>query len=110
MKWNGMVSQLSQRIIAAAFATANAAHATAIARGRADAITHIANRLDRGCAELLPQAPNTHVDDIRLRIEVIAPDLREELLAADHLARVPGEVMQQPELPIGEVGRTVVHT
>ena len=37
------------------------------------------------------------------RIEVVAPDRGQELLAAQHLARVLDEVVEEPELAVGEV-------
>ena len=89
MKWNGIVSQPGASIMATRFATANAPHASSIGLRRSNAITRMANCLDRRLvAELLAQAANADVDHVRTGIEVIAPDLGEQPLAADHLARM----------------------
>ena len=65
----------------------------------------MADGLDRGVgAELLAQAPDADVDDVRAGVEVVAPDLGEQALAAEHLAGVVDEVVQQPELAVREVG------
>src|ERR1035437_2635385 len=48
-----------------------------------------------------------HVDRDRAHVagEVIVPDLIEELFAAEHLTRIPGEKVEQIELFRGEVDR-----
>src|SRR5437870_3387509 len=99
MKWNGIVSQLSQWIIASRFATAKRPHPRSIALRRGKAVPRVADGLDRRLgAELLPQPAHAHLDDVRAGVEVVAPHLGEEALAADHLARVQDEVVEQPEL------------
>src|SRR5438270_12420591 len=62
-------------------------------------------RLD-GCVrpELLAQSADADVDDVRARVEVVAPDLGEQALAAHDLARVEDQVVEEPELAVGEVG------
>src|SRR5689334_22793286 len=108
MKWNGIVSQPGKKTMATRFAAAKAAHATSTGLRHAKAITDMAHGLDRCVpAELVPQPADAHVDDVRARIEVIAPDLREQALATQHLAGVLGEVMQQSELPVGELHHRV---
>ena len=57
----------------------------------------------RGRAKLLAQASHAHVDDVRTRVEVIAPDVGEQPLPAQHLSRVHGEVMQEAELALGQI-------
>src|SRR5437764_14640619 len=109
MKWNGIVSQLSQWIIARRFATAKRPHPRSIALSRGKAVPRVADGLDRRVgAELLPQPANADLDDVRAGIEVVAPHLGEQALAADDLARVLQEVVQEAELAVGEVGRAVV--
>src|SRR3954454_23904191 len=100
MKWNGTVSQLSQRSIAPRFASANANQARSSGLGRREPVAHIPHRLDRGRAELLAQPPDADVDDVRPRVEVVTPHRCEELLPADDLARVRDEMVQQPELAV----------
>ena len=53
-------------------------------------------------AEPPADAANAHVDDIRARVEAVAPDLGEQPLAAHRLAGVLDEVAEQPELAVGE--------
>src|SRR5258705_13710419 len=90
--------------MATKFAIAKAAQATSGHLRRRKAIARMANGLDRRVrAELLAQPPNTDVDDIRLRIEVVAPDLGEQALAADHLALVLEQVVEDAELAIGQL-------
>src|SRR3982074_3238452 len=101
MKWNGTVSQFGQASIAARFATANAAHAASIGSGRCEAISRVANRLDRCVvSKLLPQAPHAYLDDVRPWVEVVSPDLREQALATDHLARMERELPQKSEFAV----------
>src|SRR5438105_2879642 len=107
MKWKGIVSHVSHLIIAPTFARANAPHARSIALSRRDAVTNIAHGLDGGDAHLLAKAPDADVHDVRMRVEVIAPDLREQLLAADDLPGMADEVVQQAELAVGEICRRV---
>src|SRR2546421_5578308 len=109
MKWNGIVSQGSQIAIAARFATANAPHASSRRLGLGKAVPGMADGLDRRFrAELLAQAADADLDDVRARVEVVAPDLGEKTLAAHDLARVEGEVVEEPELTVGEIGRPVL--
>src|SRR5438552_18673407 len=114
MKWNGTVSQLCHRAIATRFAAAKATHAISKRkaptrrrrpRGRAgfarasvglrssNPIPRVPDGLDRLGAELLPQPPDADVDDVRAGVEVVAPDLREQALAAHDLAGVQHEVV-----------------
>ena len=61
--------------------------------------------LDRGSrAELLPQPPDANVDHVRARVEVVSPDVREQPLPADDLALVQDEVVEEAELPVGQLG------
>src|SRR5438105_2990702 len=104
MKWNGIVSQLGQSSIAPRFARANRPHAASRSLGR-KAIPHVTDGLDRSRPELLPQPADADVDDVRARVEVIPPDIGEQLLAADSLAAMADEMVEEPELTVGEVGR-----
>src|SRR5512144_3194332 len=108
MKWKGTVSQLGKRVIATRFAAANANQAASTDLCRSQPIAAMSHRLDRRVrAELLPQSPDADVDDVRAGVEVVAPDLREQPLAADDLALVAREMVQQPELAVGELRRDV---
>jgi len=63
------------------------------------------NSLDRGFrSEFLAQTTHADLDDVGARVEVVAPDLGEQALAADNLARVFNEMVKQPELPVRKVG------
>src|SRR5947208_16406346 len=104
MKWNGIVSQLAQRTIAARFARAKTAQATSTRLRSNHSVTGMSDRLDgRARAELLPETPHADVDDVRARIEVVAPDLGEQPLAADHLAAVLDELGAETELTVPQL-------
>src|SRR6266704_1167453 len=104
MKWNGIVSQLPQRRIPTRFATANTPQAISSGLRRNQSVARMSHRLDRRLrAELLPEPPHTNVDDVRARIEVVTPDLRQKPLAADHLAGVLDEVVEQAKLAVREL-------
>jgi hypothetical protein len=65
----------------------------------------MANRLDRRLfPKLHAQAPNADLDHVGAGIEVVAPDLCEEALAADDRPCVLDEMVKDPELSIREVG------
>src|SRR5947208_7353971 len=105
MKWKGIVSQLGQSAIATRFAAAKANHAASTALRRSKSITAMPNRFDGGIrAELLPQPPDADLDHVRARVEVVAPDVREQPLSADDLAFVEHQVVEEPELAVGERG------
>src|SRR5581483_1881265 len=107
MRWKGIVSHDGQAIIAARHVAASAPQASSMRSGR-DAVARISHRLDRvRAAELLAQPSYADVDDVRSRVEAVAPDLREQPLAADDLPRVRDEVVEQPELAVGQVDDTV---
>src|SRR5215211_178631 len=104
MKWKGIVSQLGSSPIATRFATANAAQAISGTLRRSQPIAAMSHRLDRCLlAEFLPQSSNAHLDHIRARVEMVAPHLRQQPLAADDLALVAHEMMQKSELAVREL-------
>src|SRR5262252_2818924 len=88
MKWNGTVSQLGMTSIATRFAIEKTTHATKIHRSRfghrprssIETVPHAAHRRDRLGAELGTQPPHVDVHHVGTRIEVIAPDRREQPL------------------------------
>src|SRR5438874_5791240 len=104
MKWNGIVSQLGHRPMATRFAAAKVPQAASIGLRRSKAIARMADRLDRRVgAQLLAEPADADVDDVRPWIEVVAPDLGQEPLAADHLARMLHQLMQDTELAVGQL-------
>src|SRR5919198_6460998 len=108
MKWKGIVSHGSQRPIATRFAAANTPHASSSRLGLGKAVPRVADGLDRRLrAELLAQTADADLDDVRTRVEVVAPDLGEQALAAHDLAWVEREMVEEPELAVREVGRPV---
>ena len=69
-------------------------------RARAlEAVAHPAHARDATLAELAAEVPHVHVDDVRPRIEVVAPDVAQELLARQHLTGVAEEGVRERELP-----------
>src|SRR6266566_9199099 len=108
MKWNGTVSHRSQRTIASRFASANANQPSSTALRLSQAVAGMADGFDRRSGpELLAQPADADVDDIRAWIEVITPDLGEQPLAADDLARAFEQAVQEPELAVGEIHHPV---
>src|SRR5204863_6510168 len=100
-----MVSHVGQTTIATTLRPAKPTHTASSHLCRSQAITRISDRLDRRLrAELLAQPPHADVDNVRTGIEVIAPHLGEQPLAADHLAGVTSELVEELELAVGEVG------
>src|SRR5436190_12314243 len=108
MKWKGIVSQRSQRIIASRFAIANANQPSSTALRLSQAVSGMSDCLDRRTgAELVAETADADVHDVRVRIEVIAPDLGEQPLAADDLARTFEQPVQDLELAVGEIDNAV---
>src|SRR4029450_7331897 len=125
MKGNGVVSHAGQSATAARLASANAPHASSSTLRRrlgspvmttlgpcprnrsssAEPVARMANGLDRRLlAELLAQAANADLDDVRAGIEVVAPYLREKALTADDRPCVLDKMVQHAELAVREVG------
>src|SRR5437588_3578455 len=108
MKWNGTVSQRSQRTIASRFATTNPNQPSSKALSLSQAIAGMADGLDRRTRpEFLAQPADADVDDVRARIEVITPDLGEQPLPADDLAGAFEQAVQELELPVREIDHPV---
>ena len=63
-----------------------------------EAVAHAADRVDPFGAELAPQVANVNVDDVGARVEVVAPDVAEQLFAGEYLARVSEEHLREHEL------------
>src|SRR5207302_1841374 len=96
-KWNGIVSQLGQAIIATQFAAAKTAHPASSGLRRSQPITRMSHGLDRCLGpELLPQSAHADLDDVRARVEVVAPHLGEQLLQRERLRHVVGGAELEP--------------
>src|SRR5450759_161283 len=74
-----------------------------------EAIAHAAHRLDAVSADLCAQVTHVHLNNVRARVEVQPPHTAEQLLAAEHLIRVPQELLGQRELTRREVEQRSVH-
>src|SRR3954453_17444125 len=115
MKWNGTVSHSPASGIAAKLIAAKAAQLSSTQYLRSvEAVTDIPDRLDHALAQLRAQPTNAHLDSVRARVEGVAPDLVEQLLARADLVAVPDEGVEQQELasrkrhhPVTDVGRTL---
>src|SRR5688572_31954134 len=57
----------------------------------------------RRFAELAAQVPDVDVHDVGRRIGVVLPDGEQDLRAAQHLARMAQEVLEQGELPVRQL-------
>src|SRR3954463_9618001 len=70
-----------------------------------ECIAHVADRGHDVGAQLAAQPADADVDDVRLGIELTAPDLAEQLLARADIAAAEHEVAQQLELTPGQADR-----
>ena len=81
------------------------ARAIASGAGR-EAVADRAQRVDRrraaGQLELAPQVADVDLDDVRARVEVVAPHGAEDLLARERLVGMAQEVGEQVELARGQ--------
>src|ERR671918_2376514 len=104
-RYSGRVSpdgSAAHEAIAAAMSRTQAASSALV---RSKPVTRISQRLDRRRgAQLSAQPADADIDDVGARAEVVAPDGGEKPLPAQDLVWVQCEVVQQPELAIGEVG------
>ena len=110
MKWNGTVSHSGTSAIAARFASENSDPRDvdpAIPVGPLERVQSASMRYPTPRsvtiavgAELRPQPTDVHVDDVRSRIEVVAPHRRQQPLLRDRAARVAHQLAQQQELAI----------
>src|SRR5438309_2288852 len=71
--------------------------------GLVNAISLTAHRSDRLAADLVAQPAHVDVDDVRARVEAVAPDGGEDPLLAERLAGTGHEFAQQEELALGEL-------
>src|SRR5437870_5000747 len=115
MKWKGTVSHSASSSIAARFANANRNHAASIrvkrclGHSRSDAIDAIplpADGLDEVGAELGPEPAHVDVDDVRARVEVIAPHRGQQPLLRHRLARLVDQLLEQEELTLRQQHRS----
>src|SRR6516164_4437437 len=77
-------------------------------RGGMLAVEPVASAPDGGDPvrpDLVTQVADVDLDDIGARVVVVSPDVAEQLLAAEHLARMPQEHLGQRELPRRQVDR-----
>src|SRR4051812_21844484 len=62
-------------------------------------VSHAPYGLDRlpaeGPVQLVAQAPHVHLDDVRIALEVVVPDVREDLPFGDDLALAPQQELQK---------------
>src|SRR5438045_7638306 len=68
----------------------------------ADDIAHASHRMQELLLEpaidLLPQAADEDVDDVRLRVEAVVPHVRQDHRLRDDLAGVAHQILEQREL------------
>src|SRR3954469_7668516 len=93
--------------MSAALVPANTAHAGSSSRSRAEAVAHIAHRLDVPPVDLGAESPDVHLEDVAARVEAEAPDVREQLVARAHLTGSTHQVTEEDELPLGQGGAAV---
>src|SRR5436190_24179547 len=77
----------------------------------AESVAGAAERLQRRPAEravdLVPQVGDVDADDVRVAVERVVPHVPEEPGPAQGLGRVAHEVLEQRELPRGELDRLI---
>src|SRR5581483_1150139 len=72
---------------------------------RSEAVARVSDGLDRrACAELAAQPADRRLEDVRARRR-LAPDVLQKSFAADDLAGVLGELLQELELAIRQIDR-----
>src|SRR5438128_7731343 len=112
MKWKGTVSQSGHSHMAMRFATANRPQATLTTTGRCAGqsdrsarcklVALSAHGLDRLLPQLRPQPADVHVDDVGTRLEVVAPDRRQQPFLRDDDAGALHQLAQQERLALRE--------
>src|SRR5215216_4803121 len=111
MNRKGTVSHCGTNTMATRLATAKTAQATSSQPEVSswcprswddDAIPLTSHGSDRGGAELGPEPAHVDVHDVGARVEVVTPDRRQEPLLGHDPARMPHELAQQQEFPLGQ--------
>src|SRR5262245_53679762 len=124
IRWYGIVSSPGIATIAASITTANAASAeststaplilrrrdgagggAATASGGLDLVTDIAHRVNDVSWQLATQPRHAGVHHVGPRVEVVAPDLRQQLLPRTGCACPAHQEQQQQELAMRELAR-----
>src|SRR4051795_2545915 len=102
-----MVSAPGIRYMSTVLTLAKATQTGISQRSRAEAVAHIAHRLDVPPVDLGAEASDVHLEDVATGVEAEAPDVREQLVARAHLAGAAHQVAEQDELPLRQ-GRAAV--
>src|SRR6185295_16274053 len=105
IQWNGTVCHCGKTSIPTAQATQKAPHASSPRRSGVNDIAQVAHRADDAGTELVAQAVDADVDDVRMRVEVHLPDVGEQLLARARPAGAGHQVPQHAELALGQLDR-----
>ena len=75
----------------------------------AQPVTNASDGFDDVGPQLLAQGVDIHVHEVRARVEVVTPDMRQELFPAQDLVRVAEQRLEQREFPSGEIDPSVAH-
>src|SRR2546427_4841211 len=112
MKWKGTVSHSAKTSIATRFRAAKTPQPTSSQAplgsslrrrsGGVDTVSLTPDGDDRLRAQLGPQATDVDVDDVRARVEVVAPYVRQQAFFGERLSGVLHELPQQEELALGQ--------
>src|SRR5438309_2444722 len=112
MKWKGTVSHSPNMTIAIRFSIVKTPQPTSshaplgtsrLSRSSGiDTVSLTPDGDDGLGAELRSEPPDIDVHDVRARVEVIAPHVRQQPLLRDRLTRILHEFPQQEELPFGQ--------
>src|ERR1700712_5738232 len=95
-----MVSAPGIRYMSTVLTLAKATQTGISQRSRAEAVAHIAHRLDVPPVDLGAKAPDVHLEHVAARVEAEAPHVREQLVTRAHLAGAAHQVPEQDELAL----------
>src|SRR6266702_2962009 len=108
IKWNGTVAHsrsiripatLTRTKIHQPISTRYRRHKQPIRSAKVNPVAHAANGGDHVRFQLRPQSPDVYVDHVRLRVEAVAPDRRQEALLGNRAARMLHELGEEHRLP-----------
>src|SRR5215467_699450 len=111
IKWKGTIAHsrniripatLTRTKIHQPVSTRYRPHQQAIRSAKVNLVAHAADGGDHLRFQLRPQPPDVDIDHVRLRVEAVAPDRRQEALLGNRAARMAHQLRQQHRLPPGQ--------
>src|SRR5215475_9385460 len=111
IKWKGTVAHprnikipatLTRTKIHQPISTWYRRHPEATRSAKVNPVAYAADGRDHVRFQLRPQPPDVDVDHVRLRVEAVAPDRRQQALLGDRAARMLHQLRQEHRLPPGQ--------